>query len=198
MNWNAVKDVVGNAAPIVGSLLGGPAGAAVGGLISKALGVEEKPEAVIQALQGNPDAIVKVKELELSKELAEIQANLQSKQIDADVTKTDIQATASQSGAVNTTMQEEAKSEHWPTYSWRPFIGFVFGITLLLEVIIVGGLVVMAVLTNHYEILANIPAIVGAFSVLLAVPLPILGVASYFRGKAQADPNIPNITLNRG
>ncbi|ATP28799.1 hypothetical protein [Chromobacterium violaceum] len=25
--------------------------------------------------------------------------------------------------AVNATMQAEARAEHWPTYSWRPFIG---------------------------------------------------------------------------
>ncbi len=31
---------------------------------------------------------------------------------------------------VNKTMRAEAKSESWPQYSWRPFNGFMFGITL--------------------------------------------------------------------
>ena len=33
--------------------------------------------------------------------------------------------------AVNATMQAEAKSEHWPQYSWRPTIGFTFAAILL-------------------------------------------------------------------
>ena|SRR2546428_876540 len=33
--------------------------------------------------------------------------------------------------AVNATMQAEAKSEHWPQYSWRPTIGFTFAAILI-------------------------------------------------------------------
>ena len=33
--------------------------------------------------------------------------------------------------SVNATMQSEAKSEHWPQYSWRPTIGFTFAAILL-------------------------------------------------------------------
>jgi hypothetical protein len=77
-------------------------------------------------------------------------------------------------------MQTEAGSEHWPTYSWRPFIGFAFGVQLF----------------GTYFVLP-----------LLGMPVPaipefawlsiggILGVASFFRGKAQASP-MP--TDNRG
>lgn len=63
MNWSSIKEAVAKVAPIAGTLLGGPAGAAVGGLISSALGVEAKPEAVMAAL-GNPDNLLKLKELE--------------------------------------------------------------------------------------------------------------------------------------
>ncbi len=33
---------------------------------------------------------------------------------------------------VNTTMQAEAASEHWPQYSWRPFNGFLYGPAIIL------------------------------------------------------------------
>lgn len=82
MNWSSIKEAVAKVAPIAGTLLGGPAGAAVGGLISSALGVEAKPEAVMSAL-GNPDNLLKLKELEsserqhlLSMQLQTLQAEL--------------------------------------------------------------------------------------------------------------------------
>jgi hypothetical protein len=64
MDWSDLKGIVGKAAPVVGTLLGGPAGAAVGGLIAAALGTDSTPDAVSAALIGNPDAIVKVQELQ--------------------------------------------------------------------------------------------------------------------------------------
>jgi hypothetical protein len=66
MNWKDVATYVGNAAPLLGSILGGPAGGAVGELVSKALGTEGSPDQVMAQLQGNPDALVKIKELELA------------------------------------------------------------------------------------------------------------------------------------
>jgi hypothetical protein len=64
MDWKDISSIVGKAAPIVGTLLGGPAGMAVGGLISAALGTDNTPDAVSAALIGNPDAIVKIQELQ--------------------------------------------------------------------------------------------------------------------------------------
>lgn len=64
MDWSDLKGIVGKAAPVVGTLLGGPAGAAVGGLISVALGTDNTPDAVSAELAGNPDAIVKIQELQ--------------------------------------------------------------------------------------------------------------------------------------
>ncbi len=82
MSWNSIKNAVGKIAPIAGTLLGGPAGAAVGGLISSALGVDNTPEAVAAAL-GSPDAVIKLKELEsnerqhlLQMQLSTLQAEL--------------------------------------------------------------------------------------------------------------------------
>ena len=80
--WDNIKEIIGTSAPVIGTLLGGPAGGAVGGLISKVLGVENTPEAIELALMNNPDALVKIKELETSKELAILQAELENKRID--------------------------------------------------------------------------------------------------------------------
>jgi len=66
MDWSELKGIVGKAAPVVGTLLGGPAGAAVGGLIASALGTENTPDAVSNALLANPDALVKLQELQVN------------------------------------------------------------------------------------------------------------------------------------
>lgn len=80
--WDNIKELIGASAPAIGTLLGGPAGGAVGGLISKVLGVNNTPEAIELALTNNPDALLKIKELETSKELAILQAELENKRID--------------------------------------------------------------------------------------------------------------------
>lgn len=66
MNWSDIGGLVGRAAPVVGTLLGGPAGAAVGALVASALNVPNDPEAVNKALAGNPDAMVRIQELQLT------------------------------------------------------------------------------------------------------------------------------------
>lgn len=63
MKWSDITNAVGKAAPLIGTVLGGPAGGSVGALVASALGVENTPEAV-QAALGNPDNLVKLKELE--------------------------------------------------------------------------------------------------------------------------------------
>ncbi len=60
-----------NAAPFVGAILG-PGGAAAGTaikMIAGALGVEPTAPAIETALQNNPDALLKIKELELNHKL---------------------------------------------------------------------------------------------------------------------------------
>lgn len=92
MNWSDVGKFVGGAAPIVGTLLGGPAGAAVGALVASALGTANDPESVNAELAGNPDALVKLQELQIN-------AKIQFQQIAASVTLASIQADQAQYAA---------------------------------------------------------------------------------------------------
>lgn len=66
MDWQDVIAKVTNAAPLVGSLFG-PAGTIIGGgikLLASALGVEPTQEAIMAEIASNPDALLKLKELE--------------------------------------------------------------------------------------------------------------------------------------
>jgi uncharacterized membrane protein len=174
MEWKDIATSIGKFAPLLGTVVGGPAGAAVGALISATLGTDNDPSAVQQALVSNPDVALKLAQLE-----SDQRVQLQTLAVTAEQNR--LQAETSQLGAVNTTMQSEAVSEHWPTYSWRPFIGFIFGIMALgvYFVLPLLGITIPTIPTEAWM----------AFGA-------ILGVASWHRGKMQADPLIP--TINKG
>lgn len=182
MNWSDIAGVVGKAAPILGTLVGGPAGGAIGALISGALGVANTPDAVSQALATNPDAAVKLAEIEKDKTLGLEQLAQATRQAE-------IKAESDEDVAVNTTMQAEAKAEHWPTYTWRPFIGFMVGVNIAASSLLVlgtfGGTLFGSALAA--TAVGSLPGVLGALAGINATVLPILGIASWFRGKAQAD-----------
>lgn len=69
MEWKDLGKIVAKVAPLAGTLLGGPAGAAVGAIISSTLGVGNDPTEVEQALKTNPDAAVKLKEIESTRQV---------------------------------------------------------------------------------------------------------------------------------
>jgi hypothetical protein len=164
MNWKDLAGIVGSAAPMLGALIAGRAGAAVGAMIASGLGVGNNPSDVQTALATNPDAAVKLAQIEKDR-----QVELQQLIVQAEQNR--LAADTSAILAVNTTMQTEAKSDHWPTYSWRPFCGFVFGVMF-------GGCYFVLPLLK-------LPVPVVPTEAWMAIG-GILGVASYFRGKAQA------------
>lgn len=164
LTWKDIAGAVGTAAPVLGTLIGGPAGGAIGAMVSSALGCANTPDDVSKALAVNPDAAVKLAAIE-----ADSKTQLQTLLVQAEANRLAADTSAIQ--AVNTTMQTEDKAEHWPTYSWRPFVGFVFGVMF-------GG--VYFVLP-----LAHLPVPVVPTEAWMAIG-GVLGVASFFRGKAQA------------
>jgi hypothetical protein len=160
--------------PTAATLLGSPAlGVAVKFLAGK-LGVEQATVDTVQTalttLNETPEGRIK---------MAQIDAELKTHAMDIGLETERIALSALE--AINKTMQAEAASEHWPTYSWRPFCGFVFGVMFL------GVYFVLPLLHQPVPVVPSEAWIaIGG----------VLGVASWFRGKAQADPSIP--TSNKG
>jgi hypothetical protein len=69
MEWKDVGRMAAGAAPVLAGILGGPVGAVVGAagaLAASCLGVEAEPGAVARALEADPEAALKLKELELA------------------------------------------------------------------------------------------------------------------------------------
>lgn len=102
MNWNDLAETVAKVAPAAGGALGGPAGAAVGGIIARVLGVDESPQAVAQALQADPEAAIKLRRIEADIESSLIKGRAQA-------------------------VTAEANGDSWLQRSWRPLtmLGFV-------------------------------------------------------------------------
>ena len=179
MDWKEIAGIVGKHAPLLGTLLGGPAGAAVGGMIASALGTCANPEEVSQALAASPEAFVKVREIEATR-----QARLQ--ELATDQAKAELAAAAQNAGDVNRTMQIEATAEHWPTYSWRPAIGFAVALAVVLAILTVFMAYGAALFSGRVEGLTHLPGILAAIAGIIGVVSPILGIASWFRGRMQA------------
>ncbi len=64
MSWEDVGNFVKKGAPLLGSLIGGPAGGAVGSLVAGVFG-ENNPQELMEKLKADPEAITKLKELEM-------------------------------------------------------------------------------------------------------------------------------------
>jgi len=65
VKWSDLGKTVAQFAPVAGSLLGGPAGGAIGSLIASSFGVENEPTAIAQAISSDPDAAVKLRQFEM-------------------------------------------------------------------------------------------------------------------------------------
>jgi hypothetical protein len=154
-------------APMIAGWLGGSKAQDVA---SKVVGIaqtvtgQSAPDAALAAIQADPNL-----SMQFQKAILDQQAHL------ADV-----------AAAVNQTMQTEAKADHWPTYSWRPFVGFCFGIAWL------GDYLLIPVLRGWWPAIPQ-PSIPPEAWVAIG---GVLGVASFFRGKMQSDPRVQSD--NRG
>jgi hypothetical protein len=178
-------------APVAASLLAGPAAGMAVKFLADQLGTPsptlDAVSIALTNLNGTPEGRLQLAQLDAALKTHAINAGLDLERL----------AVANASD-VNKSMQAESAAEHWPTYSWRPFIGFVFGVNLLIAGVTTSAvyIAVMCGVVSAVQALGSLPAMIGALGAVNGAALPILGIASWFRGKAQADPSIS--TVNRG
>lgn len=162
MNWGDVGNFIGKAAPILGGLLGGPAGAGLGQLISSTLGTDGTPEAAMKVLQTNPDAMTKMTELQNTHE--------------EKLTSMHLEAETARLAEINKTMRAELTSgDKFKSY-WRPLFGYMVAITWFLQTVAI----VYAVVA-HPENAGAILTGIAALGTQWAVALAILGVNIHSR-----------------
>lgn len=102
---------------LIGGLMGDDAEKVAGDVIDIAMKATGKsdPQDAMTALEQTPELALQFQQALMSYSLKMAQEDTKRLQ------------------AVNATMQAESKSEHWPQYSWRPFNGFMFGITMFMN-----------------------------------------------------------------
>lgn len=185
MEWKDLTDIAGKAAPLIGAAFGGPAGAVVGALVGHALGVNNNPDDIAAHLADNPDALLKLKELEAAHEVELKKLLIQGEANRLAAETAQMQEETKQQEAVNQTMQAETKSEWWFSAAWRPFWGVTSAIAFLLVVMYIGYLTYLAVSGRQPEAISMIPQLITSFAMLFGIPGAILGVTAWHRGKMQ-------------
>lgn len=176
-----VLDVVKSVLPWIGTALGGPLGGVAADAIGKTLGISNTAvEDVKSILAGmSPEKLAELKQADQEFQLK--MAELGYDQLYR-LEKLNNESAISNAADINKTMQAEATAEHWPTYSWRPAIGFAVAFNLTSA-----SLVVFIAYIFKPDLVAAIPNMLTAQAGLNAVAMPILGIASWFRGKAQSN-----------
>lgn len=176
-----MNELIKTVLPWIGTALVGPLGGIAVEAVANHLGLDKATvESVKDTLSGmTPEQLSELKQAEM-----EVQVKLQGMGYDSIQKLAELEVRAMES--VNTTMQAEAKAEHWPTYSWRPMIGFAVAFNMFAAAILI-----ILVYMFKQDLVAQLPNVLTALAALNATAMPVLGIASYFRGKSQADPNIP-------
>ena len=90
MDWSKVSEAISETAPAIGALLAPATGGVsviVGGIIAEILGTGNEPDKVLQALKNNPDALIKIKQLESDERIKKMQIEIDLKRIEADTEK---------------------------------------------------------------------------------------------------------------
>ena len=169
--WDKVKSLIGNSAPLIGTLIGGPIGTAVGGLVSSALGVENTPKAIEQELAVNPKAVLKLKQLEADhevelKRLAFEHAKLESEERQLAITQQ------------HATMQAELASNDPYVRRWRPTWGYSMCAAWVL--LFLSLAVVMMFYPEHAASVVNS---VVAMTPLFGIGLTVLGINIHKRSQ---------------
>lgn len=155
--WDSIKSVVGKAAPLLGSALGGPAGGAVGGMLASALGTDDSPEAISKALEQDPEAAAKLKKLE-----QEHERELRSMVLEAETQRLT---------QINKTMRAEAGADDAYVRRWRPTFGYMVALTWAIQSVAIAW----AMIDQPGEASAIIEA-VSALTPMWGIALSVLGI----------------------
>ncbi len=152
-------------APLLGTVVGGPAGAVIGEMIAAKFGVDpEQPDALEKAIQADPDAAVKLKKIESNHqvELERLAVRRAANELAADT---------AQMQEVNQTFREELKNPSKFKSGWRPAFGWVVVITWLIQMIAIS----YVIFTDVEKAATLITAMVG-LSFMWSMALGVLGV----------------------
>jgi len=65
MSWSKLGESIAAHAPLLGGVIGGPVGSALGGVVASVFGVENQPDLIAEAIKRDPESAMKLKTIEL-------------------------------------------------------------------------------------------------------------------------------------
>lgn len=152
-SWDGVKEVIGKAAPLLGSALG-PGGAAAGALVAGLFGVENTPDAIGKAIQSDPQALVKLKQLEEENK--------------HELRKMVIEAETARLAEINKTMRAEATAQDGFVRRWRPTFGYMVALTWFIQSVAIAWAIV-AKPDNASDLINAITALTPMWGIALSI-----------------------------
>ena len=172
MDWSDLGESIASMAPMLGSAFG-PGGTAIGGLISAAFGGngKESPDELAKLIAADPQAAMKLREIESNNKVELERLVIQGR-------SNELAHETSQIESVNATMRQEAVSGDAWQRRWRPFWGYISGTAFFMQIV--------AIIYVMIAIPASAAAIIGSIAslqVFWSVPLAVLGISAYQRGK---------------
>lgn len=125
MDWGDLgKKIASQGATLLGAAIAGPgAGAGLGAIVAEALGVENDPGSIGKAIERDPEAAVKLQEIQSGE-------RVRLREIASSQVLAEIKADQARHSEINTTMRAELAHDGIFKSGWRPFIGWVFGLSI--------------------------------------------------------------------
>ncbi len=181
--WKRAGRAIGKIAPVLGAVVGGPGGATMGAVISKALGVANSEEAILEAIKVDPNAAVKLREIESSQ-------TVELERLAYQTASAEIQAETSRLVEINTTMRAELTNGTSLQKNWRPLFGYISAITMgIMLLSIIGSFVYLVFfkLDDAPEVIAAASGMTTALFPIVAAMLAVLGVNVTSRSRDKAE-----------
>ena len=168
MDWGDLAETATKiGAPLIGTVLGGPAGAKVGSMVAALLDSDDDPDAVMKALQGD-GAADKIKVLE-----AENAAQLRTLSLEGEIRNI---------SEVNRTMRQEINSKHWYIRNARPTA--LYGATLsCIFLVLIAGFVLL------FDA-GKISALATLFQYVMVPVTALCAIGGVYVGKRSADKHV--------
>ena len=168
MDWSDLGKTVAGFAPLLGGVVGGPAGAGIGSIIASVFGVEDKPDAIAKAIASDPAAAIKLKKIELDHKVELLDIALRMLKV------------------VNETMQVEISSGDPFVRRWRPFYGYCVAVSWLVQMLgftFVFGYTAIKNPDKLMLVIQQFAVLSGSLIALWGIALTVLGVSVHKRSK---------------
>lgn len=165
MDWSGVANKIGKVAPMAGELLLGRPGGAIGSMIASALGTQNDPDAIDRALETDPEAAMKMRQMELDHQ-KDLQTLLLADQ------KSQREAETARLAETQKTMRAELTADSTFKSGWRPLIGYTMAFNFGVLGLAHAYILIWAVMNqpDQFQIAANSAMIlIGAMGTVLGI-----------------------------